>query len=292
MKKKTRKRLLKEMELQKKEAQGDFSHLKDRKGNLKEKPMAQPTLPNIDLEDDGYAGSIMSARKDPYYFNGGGASDVGSHRYPPGPPPQPGYNNYGRQPPFAPQTYALSDPPRSQFQYAGTDLGYEASIHSMDKNMQYDHPSQLEQPYVPPYAAQGDLSKAPSYRSQTSLHDTKQRWDDTPPTPALPDVYAAIGDHLQHQPQASIDSDSYSHAGSYRAAPRDRLRENVERQHQPQQHDTRAYSPEQPGGAYSQDDLYGGYVPTDQNGRPDSLIDFSDYYGSSGNDQHHQPPHR
>jgi hypothetical protein len=51
MKRKTRKRLAKEAALAKAEARGDFSHLKDKKGNLKAEPLGQPTLPNVDFDD-------------------------------------------------------------------------------------------------------------------------------------------------------------------------------------------------------------------------------------------------
>jgi hypothetical protein len=47
MKRKTRKRLAKEAALARAEARGDFSHLKDKKGNLKSEPLDRPTLPNV-----------------------------------------------------------------------------------------------------------------------------------------------------------------------------------------------------------------------------------------------------
>lgn len=262
------------MELAKKEAQGDYSHLKDRNGKLKEKPMAQPTLPQIDFDDnDGYAGSIMS-HKDPYYFNQsqvGAASSESGHMYPPRAP----YNDWSQLGMAPPQpSYALSDGPgkRQPYGYAGSDMGYEPSIHSTDKFMPYESSIHLDQPYVPPYAPNASLSKAPSYRSQTSLnegHGVSKRWDEAPPTPAVPDVYAAIGEHMRHQTQPSSGSresvGAYSN-NSYQAPARNRLRDNVEQQQHQNQQDG-YFSSQHPDYQHQ------------QQGRPDSVADFSDYYG-------------
>lgn len=287
MKKRTRKRLLKEMELARKEAKGDFSHLKDRNGNLKEKPLAQPTLPQVDLDDTGYAGSISdSIRKEPYDNYAG--SSIGGHMYPPT-----NYSSNWSHPPVPPQPgYAISDGPYLQpsHGYAASDVG---SVHSMDKLMSYDTPhSQLDQPYVPPYAMGGGLSKAPSYRSQASLHDNR-RMDATgaPPTPAVPDVYAALGAHMQQDPSTvhvRRDSDNMSMAESYRGgAPHDRQQ---------------AWHPQ----GFSDDgDMYQGMqlgahyqepMQHQQQGRPESeMLDFADYYGGGLDDapqQPQRPPHR
>jgi hypothetical protein len=48
--------------LAKKEARGDFSHLKNKKGEFTQQPLPQPTLPNVTLDDDDFkdAASIRS----------------------------------------------------------------------------------------------------------------------------------------------------------------------------------------------------------------------------------------
>ncbi|CAH7669654.1 hypothetical protein PPACK8108_LOCUS4299 [Phakopsora pachyrhizi] len=51
MKHKNRKQLAKEAALMRKEAMGDYSHLKDKKGQFKAAPLPQPTLPKIGFED-------------------------------------------------------------------------------------------------------------------------------------------------------------------------------------------------------------------------------------------------
>ncbi|KAG0141990.1 hypothetical protein CROQUDRAFT_717933 [Cronartium quercuum f. sp. fusiforme G11] len=51
MKQKNRKRLAKEAAIMRKEAMGDYSHLKDKKGHFKAEPLPQPTLPNIQMDE-------------------------------------------------------------------------------------------------------------------------------------------------------------------------------------------------------------------------------------------------
>jgi len=75
-----------------KEAMGDYSHLKNKKGELIAKPLPQPTLPNLSVDDDS---SSMKTRipapstytQDSYYHKGdnGLPSDY---------PPMPAYNPY------------------------------------------------------------------------------------------------------------------------------------------------------------------------------------------------------
>lgn len=164
MKKKTRKRLLQEAAQARKEAAGDFSHLKDRKGNFKQKPQAQPTLPKVDLFEDeshykrDYSSSDVSLRKDPLYFN---TQPTLPHAY----PPAMGWRGDGPH-------------PQPAFGYEGSEVGgYAGSVHSMDRLIQT--PGSEHDPYG------NALGKAPSYRSQTSLHDSKRHWEnqDAPPVP-------------------------------------------------------------------------------------------------------------
>ncbi|KAF9514237.1 hypothetical protein BS47DRAFT_1372350 [Hydnum rufescens UP504] len=84
MKRKNRQRIAKQAQLAQKEARGDFSHLKNKKGELLRNPAPQPTLPQVSIDDDdqaslgphrgaggkaGYAPShaTSSAKDDPYY---------------------------------------------------------------------------------------------------------------------------------------------------------------------------------------------------------------------------------
>ena len=52
IKRRNKERLAKAAALAKKEAMGDFSHLKNKKGELIAQPLPQPTLPNLSVDDD------------------------------------------------------------------------------------------------------------------------------------------------------------------------------------------------------------------------------------------------
>ncbi|GAA5873073.1 hypothetical protein JCM1840_007315 [Sporobolomyces johnsonii] len=73
MKRKNRKRLAKEAEIARKEARGDFSHLKDKTGKFTAAPLPQPTLPKVGLADNDLYSDAGSIR-------GGGG---GAYQYPP-----------------------------------------------------------------------------------------------------------------------------------------------------------------------------------------------------------------
>ncbi|KAH9940589.1 hypothetical protein B0H21DRAFT_754650 [Amylocystis lapponica] len=72
IKRRNKQRLAKAAALAKKEAAGDYSHLKNKKGELVAKPLPQPTLPNVSLDDDDASSirpppSTMTATNDYYY---------------------------------------------------------------------------------------------------------------------------------------------------------------------------------------------------------------------------------
>ncbi|KAH7887846.1 hypothetical protein F5I97DRAFT_1863289 [Phlebopus sp. FC_14] len=52
IRRRNKERLAKAAALAKKEAMGDYSHLKNKKGEMIAKPLPQPTLPNLSVEDD------------------------------------------------------------------------------------------------------------------------------------------------------------------------------------------------------------------------------------------------
>lgn len=88
MKRKKKERLADAARLAKKEAEGDYSHLKNKKGEMVGKPLPQPTLPNLNIDDDEeFNGS--KARSTP-------APSITTQEYYPTdyPPPMPQYNPY------------------------------------------------------------------------------------------------------------------------------------------------------------------------------------------------------
>ena len=63
IKRRNKERIAEAMKRDKKEAMGDLSHLKNKKGKLVHQPLPQPTLPNISIDDD--LADIASLQKRP-----------------------------------------------------------------------------------------------------------------------------------------------------------------------------------------------------------------------------------
>jgi len=122
IKRKNKQRRAKQAALAKKEAAGDFSHLKNKKGELIANPLPQPTLPNVSLDDEHNVD--MRMRQGPYanpsptpdwQSDHKGMTDYassmhGGHSdYPDYPPPMPEYQPYSHvQPKGAYATYGQS----------------------------------------------------------------------------------------------------------------------------------------------------------------------------------------
>jgi len=90
-------RMAKAAEQAKKEAAGDFSHLKNKKGELVAKPLPQPTLPNLSVDDDfDDSSSIRTRGPPPSNYTAQTQSDFyypdNKGGYPADYPPMPGYN--------------------------------------------------------------------------------------------------------------------------------------------------------------------------------------------------------
>ncbi|KAH0840046.1 hypothetical protein J3R83DRAFT_1013 [Lanmaoa asiatica] len=122
IKRRNKERLAKAAALAKKEAMGDYSHLKNKKGEMIGKPLPQPTLPNLSVDDDD-ATSIIKRGPSPSPFaqDHRYASDNKSvapsyHTNPAGVdypdyPPMPAYNGgYSHQTPGAYGQYNSSTP--------------------------------------------------------------------------------------------------------------------------------------------------------------------------------------
>lgn len=108
IKRRQKQRLADAAKLAQKEAQGDFSHLKNKKGQMIAKPLPQPTLPNLSVDDDFDDNMSMTTRvpapstytQDYYHYN----SDKNSIMSGDYPPPMPAYNPYSTH--QAPGSYA------------------------------------------------------------------------------------------------------------------------------------------------------------------------------------------
>jgi len=88
IKRRQKQRLADAAKLARKEAMGDFTHLKNKKGELIAKPAPQPTLPNLSVDDDFDDGSSYKLpppstyTQDTYYYSDSKADY----------PPMPAYN--------------------------------------------------------------------------------------------------------------------------------------------------------------------------------------------------------
>ncbi|KAG6918911.1 hypothetical protein DXG01_010566 [Tephrocybe rancida] len=120
IKRRQKQRLADAAKLAQKEAQGDFSHLKNKKGEMIAKPLPQPTTPNLPVDDDLDDGASMNTRvpapstytQDYYQYN----SDKNSIMTGEYPPPMPAYNPYSTH--HVPGSH-------TQFQSSAMSLGHE-----------------------------------------------------------------------------------------------------------------------------------------------------------------------
>jgi len=148
--------LAKQAALAKKEAAGDFSHLKNKKGQLIANPLPQPTLPNVSLEDDN--ASSMRMRQGQYApsnpgtdwhsdYKAGtdyGSGGQGSHPdYPDYPPPMPEYQPYSHiQPQGAYTTYGQSVttlPQDELYDKYDAESDYGSTAHLPDGAAPFEH---------------------------------------------------------------------------------------------------------------------------------------------------------
>lgn len=136
IKRKNKQRLAKAAALAKKEAAGDFSHLKNKKGELVAQPLPQPTLPNVKLDDDDdsmsirtrtVAPSVYTGRSDYYYGNGNKEFGMGYPQsdYPPMPAYDQPYGQHGD--PYAQYNPSVGTLPDEQ-PYDDNDYGSTANL--------------------------------------------------------------------------------------------------------------------------------------------------------------------
>ncbi|KAI0921324.1 hypothetical protein AcV5_001050 [Taiwanofungus camphoratus] len=117
IKRRNKQRLAKAAVLAKKEAAGDFSHLKNKKGELVAKPLPQPTLPNVSVLDEDDGASVRTRGPPPSTFSGQGdyyeskgVSQFAPDYNPTDFPPMPAYN----------QPYPHHQSPEAYHQYTGS----------------------------------------------------------------------------------------------------------------------------------------------------------------------------
>ncbi|KIK06809.1 hypothetical protein K443DRAFT_674096 [Laccaria amethystina LaAM-08-1] len=129
IKRRQKQRLADAVRLAQKEARGDFSHLKNKKGELIAQPLPQPTLPNLSVDDDDDTSSMNTRAPAPstytqdyYHYQ----ADKGSADYP---PPMPAYNPYSAH--QAPGSYAHFNPSTTTFGYDDQQPIYDDDTESL-----------------------------------------------------------------------------------------------------------------------------------------------------------------
>lgn len=95
IKRRQKQRLAVAAKLAKKEARGDYSHLKNKKGEMIAKPLPQPTLPNLSIDDDmedtiSVKGRTFPGAYSQDHYHGSDKNSVMTGEY----PPMPVYNAY------------------------------------------------------------------------------------------------------------------------------------------------------------------------------------------------------
>lgn len=152
VKRKKKERLADAARLAKKEAMGDFSHLKNKKGEFVAKPLPQPTLPNLNIDDDeefnapkGRGTPAPSTYTQDYY-------NTPVNEYP---PPMPQYNPYSTH-------GAPFNPSQATFGYDNNGGMYD------DDNESQAHLA----------ASAAPLGQQPGYGASRSTHDVSHQFQD------------------------------------------------------------------------------------------------------------------
>ncbi|TFY83825.1 hypothetical protein EWM64_g199 [Hericium alpestre] len=172
IKRRNKQRLAKAAALAKKEAAGDFSHLKNKKGALIHQPLPQPTLPNVSLDDEFDDVASIRSRSPTYYSGKGGdqfyaSEQKAAYDY----PAMPAYNqSYSQHP--DPNSYnssavTLYDDPDDYGSTAHLALGGAPYAQQSDPALPRSH--------TPGYVA--DPYDAGIQRSQTPVYPAPDPYD-------------------------------------------------------------------------------------------------------------------
>jgi hypothetical protein len=184
MKKKQKERRLEAAKLAKKEAMGDYSHLKNKKGELIGKPLPQPTLPKLSVDDDDT--SSVATRVPPssastytytqdYFYNPEKSMDY---------PPMPAYNPLSHHPAPGAPTYNPSFGHEDQYTYPSRpydDADSTAKLGPSSLPFARDPVDRQASPYYPPSTHSGKIDPVSVYQGRTAY--TPAPSQPKPPSP-------------------------------------------------------------------------------------------------------------
>ncbi|KAF8812333.1 hypothetical protein BYT27DRAFT_7239845 [Phlegmacium glaucopus] len=189
-----------------KEAKGDYSHLKNKKGELIAQPLPQPTLPNLSVDDDDDSSSMKTRvaapstyTQDSYYYKG----DKGLNAdY----PPMPAYNPYLNH--QAPGAYAQYNPSSATLSYDDSayppphmyDDDNESTVHLTATAAPFarDPIDRQGSPYGPP---QGNYEAHDVYQGRTGPAPQQHRRSPPSSVGQQPQGGLAYDDVLEHPGQ-------------------------------------------------------------------------------------------
>lgn len=233
------------------EARGDYRHLKNKKGEFTSKPLPQPTLPNLSVDDDIDDKSSFTrvapstyTQDSNYYYN----SDPKNFK----PPPMPAYNPYSTQQP--PDAYATFNPSQAAFEeYHQAPYGDdESNVHLTSSAAPFSYTDRHGSPAPTAYSVDRRGSPAPTAYS-VDRHGS--------PAPA---AYYSAENYEQRNANSGSTAPTPYHNGGGNYDPRDvyQGRGGVLSPRPQQLTPPSAPEPATPGLAY--DDAYGGYSPQQQ----------------------------
>jgi hypothetical protein len=223
IRRRNKERLAKAAALARKEAMGDFSHLRNKKGEMIAKPLPQPTLPNLSVDDDDDTTSAIKRgpSPSPYAQDYRYASDNKSvapsyHTNPAGVdysdyPPMPAYNGgysqqtsgvYGQ---YNPSSTTFEEQPSQHYGY-DDDYSSQVNLPATAAPISYQHTGAYGHPGTPDnYTA--DVYDVYQGRATPAIR---------PPSDGVAGVARDVQDYPSHYAQPAYAYDYASHGDPYR----------------------------------------------------------------------------
>jgi len=237
IKRRNKERLAKAAALAKKEAMGDFSHLKNKKGEMIAQPLPQPTLPNLSVDDDDASvikrGPSPSPFAQDYHYVSDNKSIAPSyHTNPAGVdysdyPPMPAYNGgYSHQTPgayghYSHSTATFDDQPSQHYGY-DDDYSSQVNLHATAAPISYQQTGGyghigISENYVTDaydvYQGRATPAIRPPSDGMVGVTRDVQDYPSHPAQPAYAHDFASYGDpYHQYQRHGEQSSHEYGQA--------------------------------------------------------------------------------
>ncbi|KAK2466128.1 hypothetical protein APHAL10511_001770 [Amanita phalloides] len=191
IKRRQKQRLADAARLAKKEAMGDYSHLKNKKGEFIAKPLPQPTLPNLSVDDE-------PIKVDARVPASGYTHDYQYYKHDDYPPPMPSYVPYSGQYPYNHSVTTLEESPYGHSLY---DEENESTAHLAMSAAPFAHHSPSPAPQYQPHG-NGISQPSDVYRGHAGyIPDALRR---TPMPIQPPSGLAYESDNVtHHEPQSN-----------------------------------------------------------------------------------------